>query len=332
MNGLTFRILYCGLTLGLFGVLNAYIGNSSMYRSRIERIDSNYEALAQGLNGDRRGTPVTMVIGNSYVNSSFRTELTDANVVKFVVFGMPLADLVAVVEHLPVTDRISTLVVGLGYDYANPAGGVSSVYEAHFSANPIKRAWSSLALVRGRSMSSTVFKEDFVGLFAANASASTDSDIGGNASPAGDSIDPAMQAEALEASARQRLREYQPFTSSVNNSFNRYLTRLKSACDSRNIRLVAYTAPIYGELRERLDASVLERFRSTIRDAGIRYVDLNEVYFNWSAELFADATHVEPDTGGAETTRYLLALLDDAQQRDPSRSSDDGKIAKGAAR
>lgn len=307
-------VLYSFSTLALIMVLNAYVASSFMYQRKTTQIDTLYQSLLMSSRSGRPDEALTVVIGNSYVGRSFQADPTRLNALKFTVGGMLLVDILAVVENLPDNVAIESLVVGLGYNYANPVKGASSLYDKHITSNPVRRAWTSIPLVRGHSFSSAIIKEDLRCISAQRSFAIchgsgpeeavediANTDIGADSAEA--------HLKDLQQSTKQRYAEYEPFVTSVNDSLEEYLLRLQDACDKRGIRLFAYTAPIYKELRALLDPTVIHQFREAINDTGIDYVDMNQIYPDWDGHYFMDATHVDPTIGGTLTTDYLITHI-----------------------
>ena len=307
--------IYITLTLVLLLMMNSYITSSRMYQAKTGKIDSNYRLLNEYVEKAGPEKELLLVIGNSYVNASFRPQDLEGNrnnnIIQFIVSGLPMVDMVGIVEHLPEDTSITSLLVGLGYNYANPVGGSSTAYEKYFTGNPARALWASIPLVRGHSMSTTILKEDmkcllsrFASLTCKNADDVEDVEMKDN--DVSIRIDPEAHINYLRKSTMERYKEYIPFTSSVSEGFRLNLERLKSACEQRGIKLYAYTAPVYRGLRDKLSPEVLDKFRETVQSAGILYADLNMVFSGWNATLFSDATHVDAVSGGRITTLHIL--------------------------
>lgn len=156
--------VYVALTLVLLLVGNRYIASSGMYQAKTARIDEHYATLAKYSNENKTEDEALLVIGNSYVNASFRPDKFGSDyeydIIRFVVSGLPLTDIIAIVEHLPEDAPITSLLVGIGYNYATPIVGNSSTYDRYFTTNPVKSLWFSIPIIRGRSLASTIVKED----------------------------------------------------------------------------------------------------------------------------------------------------------------------------
>ena len=131
------------------------------YQLKIGQIDDNYEKLNREITTSTTNK-LLLVIGNSYVQSSFLHNINSESTIKFSVPGMPLSDIVNVVENLPIQSPIDKILVGVGYNYAIPINADPASYEKHFTTNPLSELWLSLPIVRGRSMSSTIIKEDVI--------------------------------------------------------------------------------------------------------------------------------------------------------------------------
>jgi hypothetical protein len=314
MNGARIGI-YLLLTSILLGSLNYYVSSTVMYKSKTEKIDMLYKELGRHEAPRTTGNNVDLVIGNSYVAASFNPDNEGDDFVLFTVSGMPMVDMLGIIEHLPEATAVKTVLVGLGYNYATPVGGTSSSYDLHFTANPLRKAWASIPLVRGRSIASTALKEDVKCIFAQfvpmrcsrDESVEVETDQGERAEIT--PYNPTEHLKQLHISTRKRYKQYLPFTSQLSDSFLGYLLRMQEACKRRNIQLFAYTAPIYSELRQKLPSATLDKFRAAVAMSGIEYVDLNMVFPHWGAKAFSDATHVSKTTSGRKTTEYLLDFI-----------------------
>lgn len=309
-------ILYLLITAIILALLNQYIASTEMYGGKTAQIDSNFAELYRREQEQMADRDILLVIGNSYVAASFDADSNGDNTLLFRVAGMPMVDMVGIIENLPNDTVVDTVLVGLGYNYASPVGGTSSGYARHFTSNQLRRAWASLPLVRGRSIASTALKEDvkcLLAKFVEVRCAKTGNDELGVAQGNGDgrtSVDPIQHLEVIRESVQRRYDEYVPFTSHLSENFQEYLLRMKEACSSKDVRLYAFTAPIYHELRERLVQSTLEDFRASIHLVGIEYVDLNTVFPDWDATMFSDATHVEKGMASKQITEYLLNAIE----------------------
>ena len=307
------KTAYTAITALILLTVNLYIGSHSMYLSKAHKIDENYSTLESISKRKKEGEHLMLVVGNSYVRTSFRPEYNDrsgVNIALFTVHGMPMNDAVSIVENLSLDLNIDSVLIGFGYNYANPVGGDSSAYKKHFSNNPITKLWSSIPLVRGRSMSVVMLSED-IKCVRSLVSGGSCAHRGNKEENESDNVATANETEedkpaSMHASISRRYAEYLPFTQSINDNFKSNLESLKSACDKRSIKLLAYTAPVYSGFREKLDAGVIEEFRNVFYELGIKYIDLNTVFPDWPAESFTDATHVRPVGSGESTTSYLL--------------------------
>ena len=93
-------LLYSSITLLLVVLLNIYISQSNVYQSKMQRIDGNYEVLRRATKNNSSDN-LLIVIGNSYVNASFKSSVKDENILRFTVFGMTLIEIVNIIENLP---------------------------------------------------------------------------------------------------------------------------------------------------------------------------------------------------------------------------------------
>lgn len=280
------------LTIVLCAGLNRYFAVHPMYRFEAHQIDRSYAGLEKTLQHAREsGRPVTLVVGNSYAASSLITG-TDfpPDVGHFSTGGMSLNAVVDLVEHLPGDAPVGLLVVGLGYNYATPLEGGQRMYRTHWTRNPLARCWYGLPMVRSGDSSSNMLKFTLSEMLARR---------GGGSGRGGGAGEPDGEKDLLSAehrafvhgNARERYREYVPFTGHVKDSLPRLVTRLKGICDRRGIRLLTFTAPIHRDVRDRLDPGFLESFREAVRGTGAAYVDLNLAFPDWDESHFDDATH-----------------------------------------
>ena len=307
-------IVYLLLTMAITLSANHYIASSLIYRGMTEKVDQNYKKLLRREEQGSDSRSGVLVVGNSYVETSFNPVDHYEHVTMFRVAGMPMIDMLGVIENLPDQPAFDTVLIGLGYNYATPQGGLSSVYDIHFTTNPIRKMWASVPLIRGRSSAATILKEDIKCLVSHSRTAPCDDVLKAPADSTPvvvlsgfDSLE--KHRQNLEKSTDIRYQEYLPFVSQLDSRFELYLHRLQKACRMRDIRLYAYTAPIYGKLRQRLSEDVLVRFREAVASVGIDYVDLNLVYPDWGPSMFSDATHVDTSTAGPITTDYLLTFI-----------------------
>jgi predicted DNA-binding WGR domain protein len=295
---------YPVLTALLVLAVNAYVQSHPLYRDKTRKVDEQLDALAElsELSADR---PITLFVGNSYVRTSVQpsSEPTDA---RFIINGLPLADVPHVLRSLPDGLRVGTVVVGLGYNYATPPRSLAYVYRRHETKNPVARLWWSIPVARSYSLSSTLVKNDLLCLTLGKSCRDAGAKAQSFERRADDSE---AHARRIEAEVRRRLREYRPFTSEVSPSFGEDLRAIHDECARLGARMVTFTAPIYSGLRRELDPAVLERFRKTAASVS-PYVDYNERYPDWSAAYFADPTHVDAQGPGARlVTRDLRGLL-----------------------
>lgn len=298
-------LIYSSITLLLVALLNIYISQSNVYQSKMQRIDGNYEVLRRATKNNSSDN-LLLVIGNSYVNASFNSSVKDENILRFTVFGMTLIEIVNIIENLPEKTPIDKVLIGLGYNYAIPVNADSSSYDKHFSSNPLNVFWSSLPMVRGRSLTSTIIKEDILCLSSSIVRTRCKKNSTEQIEESISQISPEKHQSNMIVSTKERFNEYIPFTSSIGSNFHSYLKRLKIACDIRGITLHTYTAPIYKELRNRLNPKTIEEFRHTINITGINYVDMNLIFPDWEADMFSDATHVSTTSGANDTITLFL--------------------------
>lgn len=299
----TYIAVYSIITVLIIILLNIYINGNRIYQSRINKIDNNYGELNKAIANNSSGN-LLLVTGNSYVNHSFDTSISKGEMVKFAVNGMSFYDVVNIVENLPRKTPITTVLIGIGYDYAIPSKSNSSSYEKHFSTNWVSEMWHSLPMVRGRSRTTVMLREDIHCLLSNLIKIkckreALEEDEGKETSLFADS-------KYREKDIAERFNMYVPLTSSVDQNFVLLLERLMAACKLREIDLYAYTAPIYKELLIKLDSQVIEKFHNSIFHAGINYRDLNHVFPEWDYTMFSDATHVNHDKASKQITKALL--------------------------
>ncbi len=302
-------LVYSGITILLIVMLNFYIADNSMYQSKTKKIDNNYAILNETI-ATNSSDNLLLVIGNSYVNASFNPTINE-DVIKFSVFGMTLIDAVNIIENLPENTPIKNILVGIGYNDATSIRSDSSSYDKHFASSWLAMAWSSLPMVRGRSLASTMVREDIHCLSSYVLKARCNKELFNEEEDVVTTRVINSEDHELEmaASTRQRLKEYIPFTSSLNSKFQLYIQRLKAASDLRGVVLYAYTAPIYKELMDQLDPEIINEFRSVVMTSGVNYVDMNLLYPNWGAIMFSDATHVSMTEASDTTTQLLLKRI-----------------------
>jgi hypothetical protein len=153
--------IYSLTTLALMVAMNAYVANHPLYQGKTGRIDRVYEELDEAGPALCPATGLrTLVLGNSYVDRSFLPGDADCRFVKFTVAGMPLRDAARIVVNLRPEQRIGRVVVGVGYNDANPVESDSSVYMRYWATTPWTNAVTSRSY-RPRNVAHLV-KEDFV--------------------------------------------------------------------------------------------------------------------------------------------------------------------------
>ena len=307
------------LTFSIPFIANIYIESSPMYRSKAGVIDLHYKKINNLDKTHKR----TLVIGNSYVNASFRPEESDKQFYKLIVSGMPLDDMVKIIETLPPNTEFKNIVIGLGYNYATPVVSRSHIYRQYSADNPLSRLWWSIPLVRGKSLASIIIKEDvkclskfkYVKRCADRLNFKIDNtneelEADGKAEHIVNTIKPDEKAWMVR-SVNRRFKQYAPYTLDISELFSDKLIAIKEICAQRDIKLYAYTAPIIKDLRMRLDEDVLQKFRSTVEGVGINYVDLNIIFPDWDHTYFHDASHVASNSGGEKTTNYLKNFINE---------------------
>lgn len=278
-------------TLLVLGV-NAYFASHVMYRNQAREIDENYARLTATFERARQeNRSLTLVVGNSYVAASVITDAAfPSDVGWFATGGLPLATLVDIVEHLPADAPVDLLVVGLAYTYASPAPSGQLMHRAHWTENPLTRAWYSLPLIRAGDSTSEMVKYSLCRLFAGRPGRT------GRVEPDSGCDDrelcSADHRRDIKTSIEEQYRQYVPFTGRVSVAFAEYLIRLQAVCDQRSIRLETFTAPIHCGVRDRLDPAFLEEFHTTVVQSGVRTVDLNLIFPDWDESHFNDATHL----------------------------------------
>lgn len=297
------------ITLVIIFAANAYIENSSMYASKAYRVDLHYQNIGKLENIDN----MTLIIGNSYVNASFLPKVDDKNFYKFIVSGIPLDDIVNVIETLPLDTGFKNIVVGLGYNYSTPVLSHSNIYKKYSTENWLSRLWWSAPLVRGHSLASTIVREDAKCIFRAKYAKQCTENLDEEIMEVeiidnydGKEFD---EKQRMSQSVVRRYKEFSPYMLDVSSLFKDKLNRIKEACAKRNIKLYTYTAPIFKDLRVKLNDRVLQKFRLEVEDVGIPYVDLNLVFPDWDYFYFGDASHVNSETGGLLTTQYIMDFM-----------------------
>jgi len=311
-------------TYGLLTVLfiiavNLYVASHPLYRGKAGRIDALYAKLQAASATPCPDAPEgrTLVIGNSYVNRSFALE-TDCRFIKFTVSGMPLQDAARIIEHLKPEDRVARVIVGVGYNEANPVHSDASMYMRYWASLPWYRWLWSLPMVRGRGMALTLLREDAKCILGSECArvelaAARDDEPEARVVP---------DADKFRRSIEMRYREYVPFTASVSASFRETIKDIADACHDRGIPVLLYTAPIAPELHDRLGESFLAAFHEQAQPPGVTYVDFNDRYEDWEQTYFADATHVS-EKGARIVTENLLEMLGEPAPQTADAPDDD---------
>jgi len=296
---------YLLATLVLVLALNAYVAWHPLYRGKTARIDRLYGQLAaRDAGGCAAAAPRTLVLGNSYVDRSFLPG-EDCGFVKFTVSGMPLRDAARIVTNLQPGQRIGRVVIGVGYNDANPVESDSSIYMRYWASTPWYRALWAMPLVRGRGMSLTLAKEDVKCLLGKRPCARTRSrDDNAGAGPSGG----VRSSGQFATSVRTRYAEYEPYVRSVSTQLRNEIESIVAACRQHGMPLLVYTAPIAPSLQRHLDPRFVTAFHEQIRSTGVDYVDFNERYADWGSSYFLDATHVN-ETGGHIVTTQLMTMF-----------------------
>lgn len=298
--------LYMLLTGALMFLMNNYIGTSEIYVNKMSKIDLNYKKLNQLESKKLLNKEIFLVIGNSYVASSFSLNKQSDSIAIFTVSGMPMIDMLGIIESLPINTKITSIFIGLGYNYANPVGSSSSGFEKYFTTNPLRKVWSSIPLVRGASISSRLLKEDILCVLSYVISSRCSKQKGDGETVLSKNDVAADHLKMIRKSTQRRYKEYVPFISNVHKKFSDYLKRMQAACKKKGIKLYAYTAPIYSEMHDKLTPVFLNKFHLNIRNSGIDYVDLNQVFPNFDAMMFKDATHISKELFAYKTTDYII--------------------------
>jgi hypothetical protein len=280
------------LTAVLAVSVNLYFAGHRMYRNESGEIDANYRRLTAALDhASATGSRATIVLGNSYTASALITGMPFADDVgRFSTGGLPLLAAVSIVERLPDDAPAGLLIVGLGYNYANPVDGGLRMHMPYWSRDPVTKLWYSLPAVRSGDAASKMLKDTLSQLSTLSAGNPDSGSRSAGESPA--ELGSEAHRKHVVQNARTRYDEYVPFTSGVSGRLGDLVERLKRECDRRGIALVTFTAPIYHGVRDRLDPAFLVSFRRTVADAGVAYVDFNEVFPDWDESYFNDATHV----------------------------------------
>ncbi|HRB20662.1 MAG TPA: hypothetical protein PLB54_02980 [Nitrosomonas sp.] len=296
-------IIYSIVTVLIVILLNIYIANNDIHQSRINKIDNNYAELNKAITSDS-SDDLLLVIGNSYVNTSFNPSLRQKSTVKFAVNAMTLADIVSVVENLPEKTPIKAILIGTGYYDVTPSKSNSSSYEKHFSTNIISKMWYSLPMVRGRSKTSEMLREDIHCLISSVIKTRCKQEVFEETKDKEAALfaDPKYR----EKDIKEKLKVYTLPASSMNQNFNLFLERITAACKLRGIKLYAYTAPVYKDLLHKLDEDVIAKFNATILENEINHIDMNLLFPDWDYTMFSDATHVNPDKASKQITKTLL--------------------------
>ena len=317
--------VYCVATATVLAGLNLYVARHPIYRAKARRVDELYMQLeGQGAAQCALSSRV-LVVGNSYVARSF-APADECRYLKFTVSGMPLLDVVGIVRDLRPRDRVRQVVIGLGYNEANPVNSDSSMYLRYTSRLPWERLLWSAPLVRGRGMALTLLKEDMHCLASATRCARSQHPEGDSAAAIDVESEPSTAGSAevarrapseaaatvltqadFEKSIRARYLEYRPSTASVSPRLREELAKLAAICRDRHVPLLVYTAPIAPPLRRKLGQHFIDSFHAEVSRAGVSYVDLNELAQGWDASYFLDATHVS-ERGSRIVTARILRL------------------------
>lgn len=300
--------LYILLTSLLMLLLNQYVATSKIYEKKMGKIDQEYNQLNDFLSKKILDKEASLVIGNSYVESSFSLNEQRDNIAMFTVAGMPMVDILGVIENLPINTKITSIFIGLGYNYANPVGSSSAGFEKYFTKNSLMKLWSSIPLFRGASVTSRLLKEDILCVLSNITSIECSKDKNNDTVFSKNAVD---HLKMMRKSSQRRYKEYAPFISSVHKNFSSYLQKMQVACKKRGIKLYAYTAPIYTEMYDKLTPDFINEFHFNIKNSGIDYVDLNQVFPNLDAMMFKNATHVSKDLVSEKTTNFILNNFND---------------------
>lgn len=309
--------VFWALTLALVAAINLYVVRHPMYRSQAAEVDRTYGTFEREVErGIDEGSPLTVILGNSYVAASLITQGDfEENTCHLSVGGLTLDSVLQVVEHLPEEAPVRLLVVGLGYDYATPIPVGARVYRRYWAGNPLSRLWYTLPLIRaGDTMSDMVY-------YTLTTPWRGKPDAGGRDEQRVEEEEAPYGSEAharyIRRSTSDRLTEYRPYTSRVGPEFGRLLDRLSGLCEERDIELFTFTAPVYHGVREGLDPRFLEAFADTIATSGVATVDLNSLFPDWDESYFQDATH--PGPRGRRLIRKTLReiLLGRAEAESP---------------
>ncbi len=299
-----YTAIYLVLTAILVWILNSYIENSEMYENKMEKIDSNFSQFKHESGRVNDGDNFVLVIGNSYVASSFLDELSDDDIYVFTVFGMSLSDAVNIVELLPDDTPVSKLVIGVGYNESIPIAANFSAYRRYESFNMLQEYWWTIPLVRGRSMITTILKEDVKCQVAQLKGGKCKSELE-QETVAIHALEPDQGLRAMEKSVKIRFGEYTPYTFEVSNEFERQIKHLQELASQKNIDLFLYTAPIYSGLKQRLDQDTIAKFHHILRTSVDNYIDLNEKFPDIGYRYYEDATHLDKEYGAPITTKFM---------------------------
>jgi len=282
----------------LIVAINSYVQNSAIYSKRAKKIDDNYSRLNHvSEQSEHSSKQAILAIGNSYVATSVIPHGVNNPFIKFTVAGMPMANIIRVVESLSDHSRIRNVLVGLGYNYATPTSSDANMYKAYLEKNELLKKWWSIPMVRGRQVASSIVTEDIKQWLARQRS-------GKRSEGGAENMATELTAQTMERSIEQRLREYAPFTRKMSDTFLVNLLAMKRICAKKGMSLFLYTAPVMARLRRQLDPAFIDSFHTTIEGADIPYIDLNLETKLDDATHFKDATHLNR-TGGLLVTRRL---------------------------
>ena len=194
-----------------------------------------------------------------------------------------------------------------------PIGTDLLAYKTQIAQSSFARWWYGIPLIRGRSGLTQLLRVDFNRL---GQNLPDEESEFLDAPTTTDAI--TLTPEEMQASVASRYQSYVPFLSDVSPTLTTLLKSASTALDERKKRtpLNAYTAPIFKDLKTRLDAAILTEFHKSVAANTDAYIDLNEMFSDWDETYFSDATHVTPSAGRRYITPVILNLLsaDDATE------------------
>lgn len=301
-------IFYIVLSSVLFLLLNLFISNAKLYIDKTGKVDKNFLKISNQYKGVDADKGVLLVIGNSYVNTSFDDDVTElatgVKPIKFVVSGMPFEDAVLIAKFYAKNAKTKQLLIGIGYNEASPLDSNSSVYKTHTSDFAIARIWYSIPIVRARSMTIDIIRKEIRVMI--DNSISENEEVLNSQKKIEKDIDLQVEHKKwIAKSTEQRYSEYVTFTNSVSPKFYRLLSDLESVAEDNSLRLMVYTAPIYTKLRNRLNQETLDKFNTELSNRDFQYVNLNDVFSDLDGSYFSDATHLIIPKGRDLSTAYL---------------------------